>query len=406
MTKTEISAVKDLVVHSFYGTNPDPTKFSTQDIKDSLRNEIHKIANDYYSYQKNKWDLFEIMQEAYTEILPKEIENFIGAFAEVKTVPLNQTAQFKIKRGRRRAKQFITTVALSGVYESFRLDSDTFEVKGRAIGGAAYIDFERYLCGDEDIAESTELLFEGLQDALYREIQKALLAAVNAEDRPAANKAYSNGFDPVLMRRLCDTARVYSSNGGVTIYATPEFVSAMGPEAVGLPIVYGNAHIAQADNAVAAATPVYNPRNIEEIAQYGRIKTFQGNPIVELPQSFTDERNETYVMNPAAAYIFPNGDTKPVKVVFEGPTQFNEWSATEGQRDRNFEIEVYQRVGVAILTNYDWCIYVNGELMDQDKYPTKYQLEINKDTFYGDDKDETLASNVNLMGKQPRGAQE
>lgn len=384
MTKTEISAVKDLVVHSFYGTNPDPTKFSAQDVKDTLADEIHKIANDYYSYQKNKWDLFEIMQEAYTEILPKEIENFIGSFAEIKTVPMNQTAQFKLKTGRRRAKEFITTVALSGVYESFRLDSTTFEVKGRAIGGAAYIDFERYLCGDEDIAESTELLFEGLQEAVYKEIQKALLAAVNAEDRPAANKAYSNGFDANLMSRLCDTARAYSANGGVTIYATPEFVSAMGPDAIGVPWVYGQAHIAQPNNVAAAATPVYNPRNIEEIAQYGRIKTFRGNPIVELPQSFTDERNETYVMNPAAAYIFPNGDTKPVKVVFEGPVQFNEWGATEGQRDRNFEIEVYQRVGVAILTNYDWCVYVNGELMDQDKYPTKYKLELDADTFDND----------------------
>ena len=381
---TDIKAIKDLVVHSYYGTSPDPTKFSNSDIKETLKEEIHRIAHDYNSYQRNKLDLFEIMQEAYTEILPKSVEQFIGTFAEIKTVPLKTKAQFVIKTGRRRAKQFITTVALSGVYEVFRLDSNTFELGGRAIGGAAYIDFERYLCGDEDISESMNLLLEGIQDAIYREIQKALLAAVNAADRPAANKAYSNGFDPELMDRLVATARSYSANGGVTIYATPEFVSAMGADAIGLPI-YGSTMIGgqltpALPTAAGYATPVYNPRNIEEIAQYGRIKTFRGNPIVELPQSFTDERNEVYVMNPAAAYIFPNGDNKPVKVVFEGDTQIDDWQ----HRDRSFEVEVYARVGVAILTNHDWCVYINGELMDQEKYPTQYPLELNADTFDND----------------------
>jgi hypothetical protein len=100
----DLKAIKDLVVHSFYGTNPDPTKFSNKDIKDTLRDEIHAIANDYNSYRRNKYDLFEIMQEAYTEILPKSVEQFIGSFAEVKTVPLNQKATFVINTGRRRAK--------------------------------------------------------------------------------------------------------------------------------------------------------------------------------------------------------------------------------------------------------------------------------------------------------------
>lgn len=375
MANVDIKAVKDLVVHSFYGTSPDPTKFSTNDVKETLKEEIHKIAHDYNSYRRNKNDLFEIMQEAYTEILPKSVEEFIGTFAEVKTVPLKTKAQFVIKTGRRRAKQFITTVALSGVYESFRLDSNTFELGGRAIGGAAYIDFERYLCGDEDISESSSLLMEGIQDAIYREIQKALLAAVNASNRPAANKVISAGFDPDAMDRLCQVARSYSSNGGVTIYATPEFVSAMGPDAIGLP-VYGTLMGTTPIGAPAGAgyaTPVYNPRNIEEIAQYGRIKTFRGNPIVELPQSFTDERNDTYVMNPAAAYIFPNGDNKPVKVVFEGPTQVDEWQ----HRDRSFEVEVYTRVGVGIITNHDWCVFINTDLADQTKYPTKYQIDFN-----------------------------
>ena len=369
---TDIKAIKDLVVHSFYGTSPDPTKFSNKDVKATLSEEIHKLANDYNSYRRNKLDLFEIMQEAYTEILPKQVEQFIGSFAEVKTVPLNQKAVFVINTGRRRAKQFITAVALSGVYESFRLDKNTFELGGRAIGGAAYIDFERYLCGDEDIAESTNLLLEGLQEAVYGEIQRALLAAVNADNRPAKNRYIGAGFDADAMASLCAVASAYSASGSVVIYATPEFVAEMGPDAIGMPI-YGVQTGVTLPASAGYATPVYNPRNIEEIATYGRIRTFRGNPIVEIPQSYTDETNSVTIANPSTAYIFPVGDTKPVKVVFEGNTQLDDWQ----HRDRSFEIEVYQRVGVAILTNYNWCVYVNMNLADPEKYPTKYAIDFN-----------------------------
>ena len=222
----------------------------------------------------------------------------------------------------------------------------------------------RYICGDEDISESTEILLEGLQEAIYGEIQKALLAAVNADDRPANNKAIVAGFDAQVMQDLCMVAGSYGN--GVTIYAAPEFVAAMGADAIGLPMVYP-----VGGSANGVATPVYNPLNIDEIARTGRIKTFRGNPIVEIPQSYTDETNTTTIANPAVAYIFPNGRTKPVKIVFEGDTQVDEFK----NRDRSFEIEAYQKVGVAILTNYDWCVYVNTDLQDNEKYPTKYETK-------------------------------
>lgn len=364
-------AIKDLIVCSFYKTTPDPTKYSNADVQATLTEEIHKIANDYDSYRRNKLDLFQIVEEAYTELLPKTVEQFMGSFAEIKTTPLKQKAYFKVKRGRQRAKQFITAVALSGVYESFRLDNDGFELGGQAIGGAAYIDFERYICGDEDISESLSLLQDGITEAIYGQIQKALLAAVNAEDRPAKNKYIGAGFNASAMAQLCNVASVYG-NGGVTIYATPEFVAEMGPDAIGMPVVATTNGWNGNGVGTGAATPVYNPRNIDEIAQYGRIKTFRGNPIVEIPQSFIDENNDVTIANPAAAYIFPNGGNKPVKVVFEGPAQVDDWQ----HRDRSFEIEVYTRVGVAILTNHDWCVYINTDLMDPVKYPTKYALTV------------------------------
>lgn len=371
MENINVQAIKDLVVCDFFGRNPNPTKYSTSDIKATLSDNIHQICNDYNSYRRNKLTLFEIMQEAYTEILPKSVEDYMGSFADVRTTPDGQKVQFVVKTGARRARQFITEVGLSGAYESFRLDTNTFEVGGRAIGGTTYIDYERMVCGNEDVSEQTQILLDAVQFRIYGEIQKALLAAVNAEDRPANNRYVSAGFNADLMAKACRVASSYSGNGGgVTIFAAPEFVEAMGPDAIGMP-VYGAYALPAAPTAGSAAgyaTPVYNPRNIEEIAAYGRIKTFRGNPIVEIPQSYTDETNEVSITNPAVAYIFPNGREKPVKIVFEGPARVDDWK----HRDRSIEVEVYQKVGVAILTNYDWCVYVNTDLQDQSKYPTQY----------------------------------
>lgn len=91
---TDIKGMKELVVHSFYGTSPDPTEFAAKDVKSTLSDKIHELAGTYDLYRRNKYDLFTIMEEAYTEILPKQVEQFIGTFADVKTVPLNQKAVF------------------------------------------------------------------------------------------------------------------------------------------------------------------------------------------------------------------------------------------------------------------------------------------------------------------------
>lgn len=352
--------IKELFVHAFKGTSPDVTKYSASEVKASLSAKIHELAHDLNSYRRNKLDLFEILQEAYDEIIPEYVGNFVGQFAEIKTVPRNTKAMFKVKRGRRRAKTFITEVGLSGVYESFRLDVDTFEVSAKAIGGAAYIDFERSITGDEDISESASLLLDGLQEAIYREIMKCLMATVLNSDMPAANQVESDGFDPESMVKLCNIAKSYG--GSAVIFATPEFVAKMGPDAIGMPVygahAIGGTFVPGLPTSAGYATPVYSPNDINSIATTGYISMFRGTPIVMLPQNFVDENNDTYQIPSSLAYVFPTGGEKIVKVVFEGDTQVDDWQ----HRDRSFEVEVYKRVGVAILTTNTWCVYRNREL--------------------------------------------
>jgi hypothetical protein len=349
--------IKELALHSLRGTTPDPTKYSNQDVNEALRAEIKELAGTYNAYRRNKLDVFEIIQETNDMILPKYVEEFMGTFAEIKTVGHNQKAQFVRRRGRRRAKQFITEVGLSGVYEAFRLDKETFEVSAHAIGGAAYIDFERFLSGDEDLAEPMSLILEGIQEAVMGEVQKALLATINQVDRPSANIVVSPDFDPDSMARLCAVCRAYG--GSATIFAPPEFIAAMGPDAIGLPIW---------KNDTGGATPVYAPEDISAIHNTGYIQQFRGNPIIMIPQSFTDETNTTTQINPGVAYVFPTGNEKIVKIVFEGETIVKDWE----NRDNSMEIQAYKKMGCAILSTHDWCVYQNTTLTNE--ADTKYEV--------------------------------
>ena len=357
--------IRDLYIHAFKGTSPDVTRFSVADVKDTLVEELRALAPNKYEYEKNKLDIFQIVQETFDEVLPSYVGNFIGQFAEIKSVGNGQRASFIVKRGRRRAKTFVTEVGLAGVYEAFRLDVDTFEVSAKAYGGAAYVDFERMLDGSENLTEPLQLLLEGLEEAIYRELLKALIAATTNSDMPAANKVTTNTFDPEAMQRLCTIAKNYGG-GSAVIFASPEFVQSMGPDAIGMPVYgIGASGAAPVRPAEAGyATPVYNPNDIASIAATGFITMFRGTPIVQLPQGFVDEENNTYQTPTDTAFIFPAGNQKIIKVVFEGQTDVRDWQ----HRDRQMEIEIYKKFGVAILTTNDWCVYKNTALTTQYPY--------------------------------------
>lgn len=331
-----IEQIKDLALHAVRGTVPVDFSTSKEEVNEVLREELNALAKDYNTYRRNKYDIFEIIQEAMDEIVPKKVIETMGRFAEIRQFANGVKPAFKVKKGRARAKRFVTRAAASGVYRAFRLDSDIVNVDTYALGTAAYIDFERFLSGDEDMSEMAQIITESILDAVYEDIQKALRATINEAARPAANKMTDSSFDADKFAKLCATVRSYGD--GAVIFATPEFIAEMGPLAVSADI-----------------TPNVSVNDIEDIRTKGYIGIFRGCPIVQLPQSFTDETNTHTVVDPQIAYVFPTGGEKIVKVAFEGDTIVKDWE----NRDNSMEIQAYKKVGVAILSYNDWGIYRN-----------------------------------------------
>ena len=335
-----LKGLKDLALCAAQNKAPSdaPAEFqNASDVNATLRDELNALASDFNSYRRNKYDIFEIIQTVADEIVPNKVIAIMGQFAEVKQVGHGVRVSFTQKVGKQRAKQFLTRVGVSGVYETFRLDTKTFDIYPKAIGGAAYIDFERFLCGDENIADYMDIIVEGLTDKVFEEVQAALQASVSAT-RPA-NTVYSNTYSADELFKLCNVARAYGT--GAVIFASPEFVASMGADAVTI----GSTNWAHA-------------ADLDSIHETGYVTIFRGTPIVRLPQSFTDVDNATKVVDPRYAYIFPTGGEKVVKVVMEGDTIVKEFE----NRDNSMEIQAYKKFGVGITTYHNWAVFYNSSL--------------------------------------------
>lgn len=346
-----IKEFREIALHAVKGTAP--ANYTTDSVNQAFIAGLSELAGSVNQFMKNRYDIYDIIVEAIDSEMPKKVIDAISIFAEVQTVPQGQKAIFKKKMGKNRAKKFLTQVGLSGVYETFRLDNETFELAAHAVGGGATIDFERMLDGAESLQEVMQIVTEGLTDAVFIEVQKALVAAINASERPSANLVSLNKFDADRMVKLMSVVRAYGN--GVVIFAPPEFVADMGADQI-VPV------------AKAGNQGLYDPRDIAAIHDTGYINIFRGAPIVQIPQSFTDETNTTTWINPQFAYILPTGGEKVVKVVLEGATQIRDFQ----NRDNSMEVYAWKKMGVGILAHHNWAIYQNTGITDTSENPYGY----------------------------------
>ena len=304
-------------------------------LEDTFRKELKELAATPALYRRNKDTIFELVEIQLTEVLPPKVLAEYGQFADVRTFPQGVQPIFYQKiseASRRRAKQFVTKVGLAGRYEVFKLDGRTLEVTPTAYGGAAQIAFEEFLDGRITMADVYDIVLEGMDEAVYKEIAKALVSTI--ENLGTYNKVTDAStfnetqFDKLLM--VADTC------GKASIYCTFEFAATMIPQ-----------------------TGWISDNMRDRRWNKGYLGDYKGHQVIVLPQSFEDEKNDVKVIDPSYCWIIPTGSEKPVKVAFEGSAQVKEvdgddWSKT---------IHTYQKFGVAVYSiNPGLCVYRNTAL--------------------------------------------
>ena len=307
---------------------------SYEALNSTFRKEMQELAGTPALYRQNKNTIFELIEVMLTEALPPKVLDEYGQFADVRTFPQGDRPIFYQKiteASRRRAKQFVTKVGLAGRYEVFRLDGRTVEVPVSAYGGAAQIAFEEFLDGKIDMSDVYDIVLEGMDEAVYKEIAKGLKAM--ADNLQTHNITVQTQFDETEMDKVLMVADTY---GKSTIYCTFEFAATMLPQKDWISDEMRNTRWGQ-----------------------GYLGNYKGHSVIVLPQSFEDETNDMKVIDPAYCYIIPTGAEKPVKVAFEGDAQVRE---VEGE-DWSKTIQTYQKLGVAVIgLNPGICAYKNTSL--------------------------------------------
>ena len=327
------------VAYSFGGE-----KLSAEALNKTFIKELNELGSTPQDFRENKNLIYTLMEVGLTEILPQRVMQAYGQFADVRTFAQGTKPVYKVRiseASKKRAKQFVTRVGLAGRYEVFKLDGYSFEVPTAAYGGASRIEWEELLDGRMTMNDYYSLVLEGMDEAVYKEIAKALEALINAV--PALQRTVRNGFNEAQMDQLLSIADSYG--GKSTIYCTFEFASTMLPAK---------------DNNYAAWSDAMK----DEIWSNGYFATYKGHRVIILPQSFEDNigkdaKSANKVIDPQFAYIIPTGAEKPVKVAFEGSAQVKSFD----NRDWSTEIQTYQKLGVATyLVNPGICVYQNQAL--------------------------------------------
>lgn len=314
-------------------TNKPTGQFSISEMEETFRAEVAKLVCnedgkiDMYAWKENSNQVFQIMSEILAEVEPKKMAKVFEMFADIKKVGEGEKARFKIKKGIRNVKRFITRVALAGVYERVRLDRDFVDVDTYAHGGAVYQTMEGFLSGSENITELLGIFMEELENAVYEDLLVALNGLV--ANLPAANKGAGGVFVKVDFDKVLNTVSAY-----------------------GTPIIFTTRAFAQTN--LLPATGWVSDIAMEEMRNQGYLGTYLGARVVILEQTFTDPSNTVKVLDEKTAYIVPAGSMeKPIKISLEGAIQIRSLD----REDWSMEMQIYRKLGIAVVNANHIGIY-------------------------------------------------
>jgi len=329
------------VAYTYTAEDGKKREYSYNELQDAFRQELLPYAATYSLFRENKNFIYKLLEETIDEVLPARIMQQYSSFAEIKTFKQGDRPIFTQKittASKRRAKQFIGKVGLAGLYEVFKLDGKSYEVTTNAIGGAAGIGFEEWLDGRVDFADVLDILYQGIDECIYQEIEAQLIGAVSAV--PTAHKVSGSGFNEAKMDRLIQIADQYGSKSD--IYCTFEFAATMVP-----------------------STGWISDEMRNQKWNNGYLGNYKGHRVIVLNQGFEEDAqgniDKVKIIDPSYAWIIPTGAEKPVKIAIEGNTIVDDYT----NYDRSREVQLYKKIGVRAAFADNICVYRNTDLTRQ-----------------------------------------
>ena len=279
-------------------------------------------------------EMFAIIVEALDEILPKDMQNIAGQWAEVISFGRDEQVIFKLgnAKSKKRARLSIKRGARSGIYRAAQWDSSLMELDTETFTVGMYVTLEDIILGRVSLSEYYQNILAGFEELIYQESVKALRSAST----------------------LAPASHIQNISASLDINAALD-------EAIRIAKAYGpNVSIFGFASELAKVQNIQDWKNADDRADVraqGHIRVYKGTPVVELPNAILADGEEiTWAFKEGDIFVLP-ADAKPVKIAFRGDGVLVEDKEPAGAMRWDYS----KMMGVGLLLVDNVCIVKDAD---------------------------------------------
>lgn len=301
-------------------------KYSKSEAEEAIRNAIIDACGgewNYFNFNKNKWDVYQVMSEVLSVGLGELLIDKFNNFADIRDTQLGDVPEFLVED---KSLFRVATIADGNTdIRRQKLYQGKLTIATEKLAVKIYEDFDRFIAGRIDWATMVDRVQLSYGHEVAMRIYNAIYGSYNTLNAPYQ---ISGVFDEDKL--LDGIAHVEASTGQKAV-------------------VYGTKRALAKIDADKVSDAMLDKLNL--LGHYGM---FRGTSLLELPQAHTPGAN-TFAVADDFLLIAPN-DEKIVKVILEGDVYIYDTEA--GQRnDEQIEFFFGRKVGVGVLKSENYGIY-------------------------------------------------
>lgn len=330
----------------------NPVGITLAEANDKIREKIRMMAGlteDATPKQIKKAFRKTAVKEAVFEIIEDVIEDTLitgwtsspvfEKYVETKSLALGQKNSFYVKD-----ETIITVAEIADGHHNLerqRLGAGReFSVRVKSYGAKVYMEMSRFLQGVEDWSELINAISVAFTRLINTMLHDAFMNAGTTLPSPAQWNVRGELTPANHDRFVKLISDVQLATGGTaTIVGTK--VALAGLKGLG-----------EVDWISEAAK--------EDVYNTGRIGTFEGTQILELPQAFAVNDTSKYLEDDTKLLILPSNIDKFIKMYYEGVEETREISEVGDNADDTKEYEFKARFGIVPMTNVRFGTWTIG----------------------------------------------
>ncbi|WP_270504444.1 hypothetical protein [Paraclostridium sordellii] len=295
-------------------------KYSNGSANEVLRNTILELVGGEWTYgnfQKNKWEVYALVQEMVDVNINRLTRDAFSDFTEITNYDLGDAPNFRVKN-KNLFKVAVIADGINSIRRQKKLDGK-LQTSAFKLAIAIYEEFDKFISGRIDWQDLVDSLSESFNQEIATQIAGSFEGAyddINANLKKSTNAA---GVDAELKKII---NKVEGATGKrCRVYGTAE--------------------------ALGAIQGAGSEIDKEDHRNFGVVRLFNGTPLVKLQNSYDESTNKWAIRNDML-YVIPEGE-KIIKLALEGGVTVLEDTTGMSRADQQVEMLMMQKIHLGVL---------------------------------------------------------